>query len=74
MFKYTCFNVLPSSGAIEVSSMMGLDAFVASTGLKMVSTLHTSTQVDGLIKLDESKALTAKFNMPKDKIEILDVK
>lgn len=62
------------SGAIEVSSVMGLDAFVARTGLKMVSTLHTSTEVEGLIKLDESKALSVKFNMPKDKIEILNVK
>jgi hypothetical protein len=62
------------SGAIEFSSVMGLDAFVAQTGLKMVSTLHTSTEIDGLIKLDESRAITAKFNMPKDKIEIINVK
>jgi len=62
------------SGAIEISSVMGLDAFFAQTGLKMVSTMHTSTEVDGLIKLDESSAITAKFNMPKDKIEILSVK
>ena len=54
--------------------MIGLDAFVAQTGLKMVSTLHTSTEVDGLMKLDESRAITAKFNMPKDKVEILNVK
>jgi len=62
------------SGAIEVSSVMGLDAFVARTGLKMVSTLHTSTELEGLVRLDESKALQVKLNMPKDKIEILNVK
>ena len=68
-FIVSCF-----SGAIEFSSEMGLDAFFAQTGLKMVSTMHTSTEVDGLIKLDESRAITAKFNMPKEKIEILNVK
>lgn len=53
---------------------MGLDAFVTRTGLKMVSTLHTSTEIEGMVKLDESKVITAKFNMPKEKQEILSVK
>jgi len=59
------------SGAVEVSSLMGVDAFVTRTGLKMTTTLHSSTEVDGLITLKDSQIANIKFNVPKDKIEIL---
>jgi len=61
------------SGAVEVSSVMSMDAFMASTGLKMVSTLHSSTQLDTQVQLQDYQVLSAKFNMPRDKLEIIDV-
>ncbi|XP_074640348.1 uncharacterized protein LOC141898387 isoform X2 [Tubulanus polymorphus] len=61
------------SGAVEISSLMGVDAAVARTGLKMVTTLHSSTEVDGSIVIKDSQIVNVKFNMPRDKIEILNV-
>ena len=58
---------------MEVSSLMSVDAFVARTGLKMVSTLHTSTELNGQVTLQDSQVLLGKLSMPKDKIEIVSV-
>lgn len=43
------------------------------TGLKSVFTLHTSTFLDGQFELDGGKLVMASLNMPKDKMEVLDV-
>ena len=67
-----CFFV-HFSAAVEVEGLMGVDAFVARTGLRMVTTLHTSTVVDGQIQMQEGKLLNIDFNMPRDRIEILNV-
>ena len=56
-----------------MSSMMSVDAFVARTGLKMVSTLHTSTELNGQVQVQDSQVLLGKLNMPKDKIEVVSV-
>lgn len=60
-----------SSGAVAISSLMSVDAGVARTGLKMVTTLHSSTAIDGSIKMEDGQVLVTKFNMPREKIEIL---
>ncbi len=71
---YHCFFLLaPSSGAVEISSLMTMDAGVAKSGLKMVSTLHSSTQANVFLEMNENEVVTAKVNMPKDKMEIVDV-
>jgi len=59
------------SAAVELSTMMGVDAFVTQTGVKMVSTLHTSSEVDGKIMIKDSQVVQLKLNAPKDKVEIL---
>ncbi|XP_074643894.1 uncharacterized protein LOC141900764 [Tubulanus polymorphus] len=59
------------SAAVEVSSMMGVDAFVTRTGVKMVSTLHTSSEVTGKIMIKDSQVVQLKLDAPKDKVEIL---
>ncbi|CAM1325217.1 Uncharacterised protein PB.777, partial [Pycnogonum litorale] len=61
------------SAAVEISALMSVDAFYAHTGLKMVATLHSSTSLDGKIEMRNGKILTTSLNLPKDKIEILDV-
>jgi hypothetical protein len=59
------------SAAIEFSGHMGVDATVASTGLKLVTTLHSSTVADGKIELKDGKIFNMDINMPDEKMEIL---
>ena len=59
------------SAAVEVTSQMGVDAYVARTGLKMVTTLHTSTVAQGKIQLNEGKVFNMDIDVPQDKMEII---
>ena len=52
---------------------MSVDAFVAKSGLKMVSTLHSSTQLKGQVSLKDGQIFNAEWE-PSDKTEILSVK
>jgi hypothetical protein len=62
-------SVKPSA-AIEVRGEMGIDAFVAKTGLKVVNVMHTSTVLDGALQLRNGKVFNLDFNVPQDKMEI----
>ncbi|XP_062611984.1 uncharacterized protein LOC134273790, partial [Saccostrea cucullata] len=62
------------SAAVEISSMMSVDAFVTKSGLKMVSTLHSSTLLKGHVELQDGKIFNANLDMPKDKMEIFSLK
>ena len=66
--------VMNSSAAIEVSSMMSVDAFVTKSGMKMVSTLHTSTALQGMIELADGRILEMELDMPREKMEIVNFK
>ena len=61
------------SAAVEIMSEMLVDAHVAHTGLKMNTNLHTSTLLDGHAIVDGGKLVSVRVNMPRDKVEILDV-
>lgn len=50
---------------------MEVNAFVARTGLRMTSTLHTSTSTDGSLRLQDGKIFNVDFNMPQDKMEVI---
>ncbi|XP_078656508.1 apolipophorins-like isoform X3 [Branchiostoma floridae x Branchiostoma belcheri] len=65
-------QVMPSA-AVEIASEMGIDAHVARCGMKMVTTLHSSTFADGKIILKKGSDLEVKLNMPRDKMEIVNV-
>lgn len=52
---------------------MSVDAFVTKSGVKMASTLHTSTAVEGKISVDKSGSITAEYDMPQDKMSLIDV-
>lgn len=53
---------------------MGIDAVVTKGGLKMVSTLYTSTGAKGSIKIEKGQVLGVSFDLTKEKSEVLDVK
>ncbi|XP_070564132.1 uncharacterized protein [Ptychodera flava] len=61
------------SAVIEVSSEMSLSAFVAHSGLRMVTRMHSSTALDGSISLDSSETFKVKFNVPDNRLDIIDV-
>ena len=67
-------NILYSSGSVQINSMMSIDAFVTKSGMKMVSTMHSVSSVEGQIELHEGKILSAQLKTPFDKVEVFNVK
>ncbi|XP_068221439.1 uncharacterized protein [Palaemon carinicauda] len=61
------------SAAVEINGLMAVDAHVTRTGLKIKSNLHTSTFLDGKIKINKGKVVDIAFNMPKEKVEVINV-
>jgi len=59
---------------VEIDSTMGIDAVVTKGGLKMVSTLYTSTGAKGKIQVENGQVLDISFDLAKEKSEVLDVK
>ena len=53
--------------------MMSVDAFVTKGGLKMLTTLHTSTGARGKIEITNRNVLDMSFDFTKEKSEILNV-
>jgi hypothetical protein len=62
------------SAAVEVSCEMSVDAHVARAGLRMVSSMHTSTVAQGKLSLAEARVLHFDVDMPKDKVEVFSAK
>ncbi|KAL5015760.1 hypothetical protein ScPMuIL_005349 [Solemya velum] len=67
-------GTLQPSGAVQISSMMSVDAYVTKGGLKMTSTLHSSTALQGRVEMSKSQIVSVEINTPRDKMEILDVR
>lgn len=65
-------HVKPSA-AIVISGLMGVDAIVTKNTMKMVSTMHSSTQLDGKITLKDGEIFNVQLNTPKEKMEIFHV-
>ena len=49
---------------------MGVDANIASTGLKMTNTFYTSTLADGSITLKDGKIFNLDINLPDERQEV----
>ncbi|XP_053394173.1 apolipophorins-like [Mercenaria mercenaria] len=62
------------SGSVEIDSVMSVDAVVTRGGLKMVSTLYTSTGAQGKIEVTGGNIFDFTFDITRDKSEIIDVK
>ncbi|CAG2186504.1 unnamed protein product [Mytilus edulis] len=54
--------------------MMSVDAFVTKSGMKMVSTMHSSSSLEGHVELKNGKVLSAQIKTPFDKMEVFNVK
>lgn len=50
---------------------MGVDAFYASTGIKLKGSVYTSTAVEGHVKVEGKTKATVSFNLPKEKGEVI---
>lgn len=61
------------SVAIDVTGQMGIDAYYASTGTKLKTSLHSSTAVDGHIKVEGTNFAKVTFNLPREKADIIAV-
>lgn len=59
------------SVSIDVTGQMGIDAYFASTGIKLKTSLHSSTAVDGYVKVEGTTFARVSFNLPKEKADII---
>ncbi|XP_052255844.1 uncharacterized protein LOC127861416 isoform X2 [Dreissena polymorpha] len=66
-------GLIKPSAAIAISTVMGVEALSTRVGVKMLSTLHTRTSIQGSISLSEGSILRAQFDMPEDKMDIISI-
>ncbi|KAB7506473.1 Vitellogenin [Armadillidium nasatum] len=64
---------LRPSAAIMFDSSMTVDAFVSKSGMKMLSTAHSSTIIDGKALVKEGKLIDFTINVPDEKTEIFEM-
>jgi hypothetical protein len=67
-------HIYPTA-TVQVSGVMSLEIAngLAKTGLKSTTKLHTNTYLDGKIEVQGFKLAKATLNMPRDKMEILEL-
>lgn len=63
-----------SSAAIEVTSLMSVDAFVTKAGMKMISSMNSASALEGHIELKGGQLLSAEWKTPDMKTEILEAR
>ena len=61
------------TASLQISGEMSVDATLIKTALKSLSTLHTTTFIDGQVQVQEGRLVKAEVNVPREKVEILDV-
>ncbi|KAK3881181.1 hypothetical protein Pcinc_014366 [Petrolisthes cinctipes] len=62
----------PSVGVEVVGSMM-VDGHAAQSGAELVSTLHSSTVVEGRFEVGGSEFIRIDFGMPRDEVDIMNI-
>lgn len=67
-------NLFGYSAAVVVSSVMGIDVLSNQVGVKMISTLHSSSAIQGKMSIVDGSILTAEFDLPDEKMDIISVK
>lgn len=60
--------------AIDITGTMSVDAYYASAGIKLKTSLYTSSAIEGSIKIRGKKLVNIKFSLPKKTTEIFGVK
>lgn len=58
------------SAAVDVVGTMSVDAYYASTAIKLKTNMYTSSAVEGSVKIRGSNLVSVKFSLPKGKTEI----
>lgn len=58
------------SVALDIVGTMCLDAYYASTAIKLKTNVYTSSAVDGALKIDGAELVSLKFSLPRDETEI----
>ena len=61
------------TASLQISGEMSVDAVLTKTALKSLSTLHTSTFIDGQVQVEKGQLVKAEINVPREKMEILEV-
>lgn len=61
------------SAAVTIDAAMLVDAFVTKSGVKMVSTMHSSTPISGKAIINKGKLVDLVINTPNEKTEIFDM-
>ncbi|XP_064476537.1 apolipophorins-like [Ornithodoros turicata] len=62
------------SAVVYASGLMAIDMGVAKRGVRIASTVHTSTMLDGKVEVIPSGDINIVYNMPRNKQEILNLK
>lgn len=60
--------------ALDITGSMAVDAYYAGTGIKLKTSLYTSSAVDGNLKIRGKKIVSVKFSLPKKTTEIFGAK
>ena len=63
-----------TSVSLDVVGTMGVDAYYASTGIKLKTNVYSSSAVEGQLKVRGAKLVSLNFSLPKDKIEIINAR
>lgn len=63
---FTFFSV-----AIDIVGEMGVDAYFASTGVKLKASIYTSTDIQAHIKVEGKTKATLSFKSPMEKGEVI---
>lgn len=61
---------LRPSLAVDVIGTMSVDAYYASTGIKLKTNVYSSSDVEGELKIRGAKLVSFKFKLPQNKTEI----
>ncbi|KAL0271734.1 UNVERIFIED_CONTAM: hypothetical protein PYX00_008731 [Menopon gallinae] len=59
------------SAAIDVTGQMSVDAYHASTGIKLKTSLYSSTAIEGQVKVNGAMSAKVSFKLPQEKVEII---
>ncbi|KAK4871887.1 hypothetical protein RN001_016011 [Aquatica leii] len=62
-------DVRPSA-AVDIVGSMSVDAFYAATAIKLKTNLHTSTAVEGKVKIRGTDLISVSFSIPNEKTSI----
>ncbi|XP_042895388.1 uncharacterized protein [Parasteatoda tepidariorum] len=62
------------SGAVEIASLLTIDAGnIARSGLRVVSSMHSSSVLDGKVEVKNGEVVKVQLNMPRERIDVFNI-